>query len=147
MKDEDVTEPKPVAAVDEPSQRLSSIASQAQSSTPPPRSLRELGMTVFVSRADVQQAVGCGRSTAAMHLRRAAGKTDSSKSLVRVPLQTWEEYAAKMWGPKANVSGTAAPRSQTPSPTRAPRKVDGASNVTPLRPTQVQLTMPRLKKR
>ncbi len=43
-------------------------------------------VTVFVSAQEVRRALGCSRSLAYEHLRRAAGPEPGSRGLLRVPL-------------------------------------------------------------
>ncbi len=48
---------------------------------------RKLPLTVFVSVSDVQRALGCSRSAAYEHLRRAAGREQGVRGLlIRLPV-------------------------------------------------------------
>jgi hypothetical protein len=53
---------------------------------------RVLPITVFVSVDDVVAALGCSRSTAYEHLRRAARREAGARGLLRVPVAVWEDY-------------------------------------------------------
>lgn len=130
--------------------------------TPQPTgNLRTLGITLFVSRKDVEHALGCSRSTAAMHLRKAAGKTDSSRTLVRVSVERWEQYVKEVFGcpsgsvstsgqavtygsaSSTNVTAPAARGLRSATITKPPKRSSGSGNVTPL----IRVTPPRGKQR
>ncbi len=52
---------------------------------------REVVMTAFIRAKDVQRALGCSRSLAYEHLRRAAGRTGDQLGLLRVSASDWEK--------------------------------------------------------
>src|SRR5687767_13333103 len=56
---------------------------------------REMVLTAFIRAKDVVKALGCSKSTAYAHLRRAAGRVDGDRTLLRVPLSLWEQYLRK----------------------------------------------------
>jgi hypothetical protein len=62
---------------------------------------RNFALTKFVSANDVQRVLGCSKSHAYEHLRRATGKTGGG--LLRASVEVWEAYARSMFG-----GGTAA---------------------------------------
>ena len=53
---------------------------------------RVLPITVFVSAADVMRALGCSKTVAYEHLRRAARRAPGTRGLLRVPVAVWEDY-------------------------------------------------------
>jgi len=57
---------------------------------PPPR---DLPLTMWVCAKDVEHSLGCSRSLAYEHLRQAAGRIDSTRQTLRVPLDVWERYS------------------------------------------------------
>ena len=68
----------------------------------------ESAITYWVAVSDVARALGCGRTTAYAHLRRAAGRRPGDRGLLRVPAPIWERYAAEHLGPRSsNTAGGA----------------------------------------
>lgn len=57
---------------------------------------RVIQLTQYVSATDVQSALGCSRSQAYYHLRAAAGRTDGTRSALRVAVHVWERYAKRL---------------------------------------------------
>ncbi len=75
-------------------------------------SARVLELTKWVGVVDVQAALGCSRTTAYEHLRRAAaqlGRPPGKRGLLRVSLEEWEHYASALLSgrpdPLAPISG------------------------------------------
>ena len=63
---------------------------------------------------EAMQALGCSRSTAYEHLRRAAGRIEATGRLLRVPVEVWEHYVKENFScssTSAVTSGTAMPLS------------------------------------
>lgn len=86
-------------------------------------SARVLQLTRFVAARDVMEALGCSRTTAYEHLRKArGGRSDEQRGqMLRVPLQLWEAYARKVFAAcdqdKGHDSiGEATGESGTPGP-------------------------------
>src|SRR5512138_3110479 len=84
---------------------------------------RRMPMTVFVSVTEVRRALGCSRSVAYDHLRRAAGRAPGVRGLLRVPLRIWEGYIAEVFACGSSSAGA----SGTPRSTRT----DGGSSSPP----------------
>jgi hypothetical protein len=59
---------------------------------------RLLELTIFVSAADVQRALGCSRSMAYEHLRHAAGRDFGDRGMLRVSIPIWEAYVEEVFG-------------------------------------------------
>jgi len=105
-------------------------------------------LTLFVSVEQVRLALGCSRSAAYEHLRRAARRLPGTRGLLRVPLRVWEGYVAEVFAcgsPSEARSGTptstraATASSAPPTATTAgpPRPALGSSSATPpIPPTQ-----------
>ena len=69
------------------------------------RPIAELDITVFVSAKDVMRALGCGRSSAYDHLRRAGGVSREGEML-RISLEQWERYATLRFGGEGDAGCT-----------------------------------------
>src|SRR6478735_5630319 len=69
------------------------------------RPIAELDITVFVSAKDVMRALGCGRSSAYDHLRRA-GAVSRSGEMLRITLERWERYATLRFGDEGDAECT-----------------------------------------
>jgi hypothetical protein len=61
------------------------------------RPIADLEITVFVSAKDVMRALGCSRSSAYAHLRRA-GAVVRNGEMLRITLERWERYATLRFG-------------------------------------------------
>ena len=61
-------------------------------------------LTRFVDAEDVTRALGCSRSTAYEHLRRAARRQQGERGLLRVPVTVWERYAAERFVPRVQAA-------------------------------------------
>jgi hypothetical protein len=116
---------------------------------------RVVPVTVFVSAVDVMRALGCSRSKAYEHLRRAAGRKPGLRSLLRVSVEVWESYVTEEFGCDSTSEGrrggagstirreTGSGRART-ARTRAPQTPSHASsNATP----RIRITLPRVKRR
>lgn len=103
---------------------------------------RVLPLTVWVAADDVQRALGCSRSLAYQHLARAAGRETGARGLLRVPIATWEAYAAATFG-AANDPPPEPPRFVQPS-TGPLRLV--ASNGKSKHSGPVRITQPRRRR-
>lgn len=68
---------------------------------PAPTRFLDAAITYWVAVSDVARALGCGRTTAYAHLRRAAGRRPGDRGLLRVPAPVWERYAAEHLGPRS----------------------------------------------
>ena len=84
-------------------------------------------LTLFVCAKDVMRVLSCSQSAAYRHLRVAAGKTGSSRAMLRVSVAAWEQYAATVFAPRPAV---------LPDPAKA-RAVLGAVAATSKRSTNV----------
>ena len=69
------------------------------------RPIADLDITVFVSAKDVMRALGCGRSSAYDHLRRAGGVSREGEML-RISLEQWERYATLRFGGEGDAGCT-----------------------------------------
>ncbi len=128
--------------------------------TKAPTAPRVLPMTVFVGVAEIIQALGCSRSTAYEHLRRAARRDGGHQGLLRVPLAEWENYIKEQLGCRstgestgattARVGGAGSTRGTVNAITGAraaptvaqPKAFSDNSNVRPL----IRLTQPKAKR-
>src|SRR5215472_12003835 len=61
------------------------------------RTSRDFSLTAFVRVKDVMRALGCSRSLAYEHLRRAAQRVPGSRGLLRVPGRVWEKYVLEVY--------------------------------------------------
>ena len=61
-------------------------------------SARILDLEAFVCAADVVAQLGCARSTAYEHLRRAARRPPGSRGLLRVRASVWDRYVSRLSG-------------------------------------------------
>src|SRR5258708_21045422 len=59
---------------------------------------RVVPLTIWVGVKDVMHALGCSRSTAYEHLRRASGRSSGRRGLLRVEANVWERYAKEVFG-------------------------------------------------
>jgi hypothetical protein len=73
---------------------------------------RNLALTKFVSANDVQRVLGCSKSHAYEHLRRATGKT--GRGLLRASVEVWEAYARSMFGGGSTAAGATATKDDEP---------------------------------
>ena len=104
---------------------------------------RVIPITVFVCAADVERAVGCSRSAAYDHLRRASGRAPGARGMLRVSIATWESYAEKTWGTEVRAVGSSdvvASGTRTFTPTKtakggASKSPRGALIAQPRRPS------------
>ena len=87
-------------------------------------------VTSFVGAKDVMRALGCSRSAAYDHLRRA-GAAPRQGGLLRIPLDRWERYANLHFGEGDDgcTSGNAA-RSGTPRSTSTGRATSDSTGCT-----------------
>ncbi len=58
---------------------------------------RDFPLTAFVRVKDVMRALGCSRSLAYEHLRRAAQRMPGARGLLRVPVRVWEKYVLEAY--------------------------------------------------
>jgi len=61
---------------------------------------RDITITIYVTVKEVQRAIGCSRSAAYEHLRKAAGRDKGKRGMLRVPVDRWERYASETFGGK-----------------------------------------------
>jgi len=104
---------------------------------------------MFVSAVEVRRSLGCSRSLAYEHLRRAAGREPGARGLLRVPLDVWERYEVLSCSGSSGVaaSGTAgSTRTAGASPAprgaaiaRPPSASPGSGSATP----PIPITQPR----
>ena len=74
------------------------------------------GATVWVAAVDVMRLLGCSRSAAYRHLRRAAGRGRGTRRILRVSVEMWEQYAAAL------LQGQPAPGATATRPMRRERR-------------------------
>jgi hypothetical protein len=108
-------------------------------------------VTVFVSAQEVRRALGCSRSLAYEHLRRAAGREPGVRGLLRVPLDVWERYAKEILACSGSsgvdASGTAgstrtavgSPGARSAAIARPPSVSSASGSVMP----RIPITQPR----
>ncbi len=59
---------------------------------------RVVPLTIWVGVKDVIRALGCSKSCAYEHLRRASGRSSGRRGLLRVEANVWERYAKEAFG-------------------------------------------------
>src|SRR6266852_3177668 len=111
---------------------------------------RDFPLTAFVRVKDVMRALGCSRSLAYEHLRRAAQRTPGARGLLRVPVRVWEKYVLEVYrcgsssvgesgGVGTTTMGSAAIAPPNAGTSRLRSSLPETGNETPL----IRITQPR----
>lgn len=74
------------------------MPTEASNTATPPKPRRAAPITFWLAVDDVIHALGCSRTKAYEHLRRAAGRRPGERGLLRVPAPVWERYAFEHFG-------------------------------------------------